>query len=334
MIQKIEIALATYNRPEFVKKWFELHMTSIEKLGFIVSVYDSSTNLETRKIVEQARLHSKNIIRYFCIEPTMRVDEKVLYSITNSTCKYVWPLGDSNYYDLINLKEKVIPYINQNYDVACIFGKTKLNNDDKTYTDAVEFFKDCFWHATWLGGMVFKKELFDFKYKDEEFNAYMKKYNRNDGFSYLGVFYDIIANKSNLRISFNVIKTEPIFKNKTPGWLKRYFEVWGDNLCFFVDNLDPKYNQVKDEVLRTTWKILKLDGVKWCCRARLAGGLNKEIFERYDSSGLIDRVSSHKQKIRLCATSNICIVTAIYAAYSMLSRIKHFLKKFFKGERV
>lgn len=332
MKKSVEIALATYNRPEFVREWFELHKSGIEKYGFVVSVYDSSTNEETKQIIEKEKSQIKFDIRYFRVDSKIRVDEKVLMLILNSKCDYVWPLGDSNYYDLDDLNQKVIPYLEQNYDVACIFSSTELDNDNKTYTDAVEFVGDCFWHATWLGGMLIKKTLFGFQYKDSTFNKYMEKYNRNDGFSYLGVLYDILAQKLYVQISFNVVQTKSIGKNKVPGWLKRYFEVWCDNLCYFVDTLDSRYDPVKDKVIRTTWEVLKLDGLEWCCKARLANGLNEEIFNRYNTSGLIDQVSSHKQRIRFYATTNIHVVSCIYNTYRSFRKIKHFLKKLLKGD--
>jgi len=108
----------------------------------------------------------------------------------------------------------------------------------------------------------------------------MNVFNRNDGFSNNGMMYNVLAKKSRVRISVSEIgRISELSKRKVPGWLKRYIEVWGDNLCYMIDNLDDIYAPYKEKVLKEVWDVLNLDEAEWCYKAKLAGGLSPDIYE-------------------------------------------------------
>lgn len=300
--KNIEIIISTYNRSSILESWINNNYKQCTEIGIGLSIYDSSTNDETEKLVNI--INAKNIlpkIKYVRKESSIRVDEKVLLSIIESSADFVWPLGDSTSINFTDVKNKVLPFLRKDYDFVCVFGNTRLNNDGKTYTRPIDFFGDCFWHATWLGGIIFNKKIFSSLKNKDIYETMLYKYDRNDGFSYLGIFFELIAYR-NVKAAFTVIKTDgAIGRKKVQGWLKRYMEVWCDNLIYFVDTIPEYYNAQKDKVLKETWQILDLGDI-WSYKARLAGGLSKEIYEHYDQLGYIDRVLDDKSRIRRFAT--------------------------------
>lgn len=314
----IEIAISTFNRSKILESWINSNYRQLCECGISLSIYDSSTDGETEKLIRSFNeMNRFPKIKYVRKDSSMRVDEKVLQSILNSTADYIWPLGDSVSLSFADVENKVIPFIENDYDWVCMFGRTELDNDGKTYTSALDFFGDCFWHATWLGGIVFNKAIFSPLYEQKVYNEMLRKYNRNDGFSYLGIFYDLIADKS-IKAAFTVIRTDgTIGKNKVQGWLKRFMEVWCDNLIYVVDAIPDYYKPQKEKVLKETWKILDLDG-GWSCKARINGSLNKEIYEYYNDLGYLDRVLDDKRNIRRFATFPKVLVKLYY----LMLRIK------------
>lgn len=308
----IEIAISTYNRPSILESWINNNYKQCSEIGISLSIYDSSTNDETERLV--STINDKNTfprIKYVRKDSSIRVDEKVLQSIMESSADFVWPLGDSTSINFTDVKNKVVPFLQKDYDFVCVFGSSRLCNDGKTYTCPIDFFGDCFWHATWLGGIIFNRRIFSPLKNKEIYEAMLRKYNRNDGFSYLGIFFELISD-NDICAAFTVIKTDgSIGKNKVQGWLKRYLEVWCDNLIYFVDSIPDYYNSQKERVLKDTWRILDLDGY-WSYKARLAGGLNKEIYDHYDRLGYIDRVLDDKTRIRRFATLPMPFVKTYY----------------------
>lgn len=319
----VEVAISTYNRAQILKSWIDSNYRWMIEYGISLSIYDSSTNDETEQLI--TNLNNEDSfpkIKYVRKESSIKVDEKVLQSILESSADYIWPLGDSKGISGIDVKNKVFSFIERGYDFVCVFGTTKLNNDGKTYNNSLEFFGDCFWHATWLGGIIFNKEIFSSLKDKETYDEMLLKYNRNDGFSYLGIFYELIADRY-IKASFTVIETDSkIGEKKVQGWLKRFMEVWCDNLIYFVDTIPDYYNPQKDKVLKETWSILDLDGV-WSYKARMNGSLNKEIYEHYDRLGYIDRVLDDNRKIRRFAI----LPKLLLKPYYLLLRIENKLNR-------
>ena len=330
-MSNVEIIIPTYNRPHIIKKWFDCDLQHALELGFAIAVYDSSTNDETENLIKDINKNNNIKINYVRIDNNIRIDEKVLISILDSEYDYVWPLGDSRTVNFDQIRQKVIPYIEEEFDFSCIYSFSHRNNDRKIYTDSNVFFKECFWHATLLGGIIFKRDIFS-ELHDEKIYAFFKnKYCRNDGFSYLGIFYDLIANKS-IKASFSIVEIQDICVNKKPAWLRRYLEVWCDNLCYLMDQLDSTYDYSKEIVLKEVWTILGLDKVVWCYKARVAGGLSGKLFDYYDNRGEIERVSTNKRRFRIYSKMPIVLLKTIYDIRNLCGNLYRRIKRVCKGD--
>jgi len=328
MNNSIEIAIATYNRANILALWLEKCYKTATNIGFVISVYDSSTNDDTAELIATFNRDKENKVKYVRVDTSVRLDDKIMMSLLETECDYVWPLGDSRVFDFCKVEKKVIPFTDNGYDIACLWGDLPLGNDGKTYTNVVEFFNDCFWHATWLGGIIYKRTVFDFDFQDDIYIRHMSIFNRNDGFSNNGIMFNVLAKKNNLKISVSAIgRIYELSKCKEPGWLKRYIEVWGDNLCYMIDNLDERYNPFKEKVLKEVWEVLDLDKAEWCYRAKKAGGLTPEIYEYYDSYGLLDRVSNRKDNIRYFAFSSEKQTRMKYLKYKTTKKLRSGIRK-------
>lgn len=318
----IEIEIITYNRPQVVEKWLEINFKKIKALNIALALYDSSTNNETEMLVNKYNENHKGDIKYVHLPSTTKIDNKVLAAILESEYSYVWPLGDSRCIDFCAVENKVLPFYKKGYDFMCIWSKTGKNNDEKTYNSAQDFFDECFWHTTWMGGIIFNRAIFSPLDNDDAKKYYMNRYNREDAFNYLGIFYDLIAGK-NIQASMSFVDITEMFPNKITGWISRYMDVWCGNLCYLIDTINDYYKPSKEKVLKETWHVLRLDSPLWCYKARKKGGLNKQIFEHYDKLGYIDRVTIHKKKMLAYTTMPYLKLRIVVIA----DRAKYFVQR-------
>lgn len=313
MDNKIEIAVIT-NRSAVVIKWLEASVPNIFTLGFALAVYDSSPNDEVERWIKLHNQNSNICIKYRKFDSSYRIDDKFFLSIIESKSEYVFPIGDSRLLNFREVKEKISSFIENKFDFISLYS-TEVCQDGKVFTDSKLFFKECFWFSTLLGGLIYKKSIFDILMDEEGWNYYINKYNRNDGFSNNGVFFDLIAERE-IQAIFLKIQMKEMFPQKNRAWLPRFMEVWCDNLCYMFDQLSVVYKEDKDYVLRKTWKEIRLDSVQWCYKARKSGGLSKEIYEFYDSNGLLARVTDKIGRVRFFATQPIAIVSSYYFLHS------------------
>ena len=325
-INNLEIAIITYNRPDFIKRNLDASLPLLIDMGIKISIYDSSTNFEIESIVKNMNDQFNGYVHYHKLSSNTRVDDKVLISIINSDRDYIWPIADSVYLGDTEIFDLICENLNQELDYICVFAKSNLDNNKKLYLDSVSFFSDCFWHSTWLGGLIFRKNLFNTLLNNETYQYFSTKYDKNDGFSYLGIFYDLIANKKTKGI-FLIVKFKSVGYKKEQQWLKRYLEVWCYNLCYFIDSIDAAYNSFKNSALRETWNILQLDKFYWNYKARLAGGLNAKIYENYDSMGYLDRVTNNKSIIRFCAHTPVFVLNVCNLLFVFCRLLKKIINK-------
>ncbi len=304
--EQVDIAVITYNRPGMVEQWLDFCLEKVKDCNYHLSFHDGSTDESTAKILEK-KVNSnvdKKIISYIHYDSNIRIDERALEGILRSNCEYVWLIGDSRVLDFSSLVTKIKPYLEQDFDYIAVFKDRVRDKEHKIYLNPSTFFSECFWHCTLLGGLILKKSLFD-PLRDEKCKLkYLNKYNRNDGFSYIGIFFELLAERENTKGTLLITSMKDIGVlgvSKKPAWLPRYLEVWCDNMCYLFDQLPAYYDRVKDTTIKDTWQKIALDGYFWLLQARIQGGITINSVKKYDVMGEIDRVSNHKRRIEIVA---------------------------------
>mgnify|MGYP003307557618 CR=1 FL=1 len=87
---------------------------------------------------------------------------------------------------------------------------------------------------------------------------------------------------------------------KRQVWVSRFYECWVENVCELIDNLPAKY-EGKNNIPNETWVTMHFDSMVYAYRARINGGLNREIFNKYYNNGMLLRVTNRIGRIRFFA---------------------------------
>lgn len=322
---KLEIAMLTYNRSQCVKDWMEKYLVGYTERNIKICVYDSSPNNDTEVLLKEFQKNNK-LLDYVKVDSTARIDDKIMVSLLNATSEYVWPLGDSRGIDIRVFDEKIIPAIEQNYNYINFYHSGNNHRDGTEFTQPIDFFQECFPYFTWLGGTIFERDIFSVLKDENVKDEFDKKYYRNDGFSYLGIFFDLIVEHNYIGIYKEVEITE-FQSRKTPQWMKRYFEVWCDNLIYLIDNMSEYYLDKKEFVIKDIWNKVNLDCWQLLITARKNGGLNCDIYKHYSENGYLGRVSDHINRIKFIACAPEPIVACLYFGNHAMYRIKNIVKR-------
>lgn len=314
---ELEIAIVTYNRVEFIKKWIELCGEDVIDRNIRLSIYDSSTNDETEKYIEELNLKRAIKIDYYHIDPEIEIGYKPMLPILASSAKYVWVSGDSRYHDFNELDQKVFPYIKANIDYILLYTTYNEKHDGKIYTDLTEFIHDCFISSTCIGLSIYKTIMFDVLKRDNKLMEECdKKFRNNYGFGWLGYFYTVFAKGKNKAV-FTVVNILSILPQKKKQiWAKRFYECWVKNLCEIADFI-PDIYQRKDMIPYETWKRMKLDSFAYCYRARVSGGLTPQIFQEYKMNGMLSRVTKKNKRVEFFAKAPLLVINIIYFFYTI-----------------
>lgn len=309
---ELEVILITYNRSKFVSEWIERCVDELFERNIKVSVYDSSTDEETKQEIEKEnQKHQKNKIRYEYITSELSVGHVVLNAMMKSSAKYVWVVGDSRCHNFEDLDEKVFPYIKKGVEHIVLRTLNNEENDEKIYTDKTNMLNDCLVSMTCTGFYIYKTSIFDPLKKDETFReSCLKKYDDNYGFTWMGYFLEVYARDPNYRTVFvnvPVIVIEP--EKKIKRWNRKFFKCWCDDLCNVVDGISQQY-YVSDDLLKSVWNITGFDMAASLYKNCKDGVLNSEIYQKYNQ--ILGRVSNNVGKIESFAHSNKDNVEEIY----------------------
>ena len=317
MLEKLEIAVSTYNRSQIMNKWFDSLLPSIDRFEILVSIYDSSQNDETERLIDKLNQSRKGDqkIRYSRVATDTRVDAKVLSSILNAQREYVWPMGDSRIFDLESLNEKGDCCFKKDIGFIIFDGKHR-DEDEKIYDDPAFFFHDWFYSSLMLGAVIFQKNIFASLNNQSTMDYFMSKYCRNDGFSYLGIFYELIIGNTETKGLFVNLGIQDISLHRKQNWLKRHMEVWFDNLYYLVNCLPKEYAPYKDETLRIIWG--DMSGWYWLLSARIENGINSVIYKRYTNNHTLERVTEHRGRIKLVAYMPVYIAKVTLLLYTKI----------------
>lgn len=317
---ELEIAVVTYNRLAYMKQWMALCYDEIIKRNISLSVFDSSTDDETKNyIINNFGLK----VKYYQVDSITSVGYKPMYAILNSNHKYLWVCGDSRYHDFKQLDNTFFTAMKNDLDYILISAGYNNEYDSQIFYDKTKFIDKCFISSTCIGLSAFKTNIFKSLKNDAKLLHELDlKYKNNYGFAWMGYFYECFAKKELAAIYFNVDVKDVIKKEKKQFWASRFYECWVENLCSIADNL-PNCYVTKHNIPRMVWMDMHLDSIMFCCKARIANGLNPKILKKYIANGLLKRVSNRTSRITFFAYCPKIIVKLIYKLYVFLKNHKY-----------
>lgn len=331
---ELEIAILTYNRVDFIKEWLDKTYIDAVERNILISIYDSSTNTETEEYISAFNLNINNKINYVKLSPDTILGYKPMIPLLNSESKYVWVCGDSRRHDFSELDIQVFPALKDDYDYILFLAKQDQMCNDYSTENLNKFIKDCFLSSTCIGYSIYKTELFDYlKNNPAEMKRLDDLFSNNYGFGWLGYFYSAFAQKYNNAKTCKVKTINILPSKKKQVWAKLFFQCWIDDMCDVIDNIPQTYSE-KECVPKMVWSDLRLCSDKYLYIGRKVGDLNIQNFNRYSSSGLLDRVTVNTKLFRLYAEAPMIYIEIrhrLCKCFSFAERCLCFIKRKISG---
>jgi|GEM_PF-3255783 len=318
---EFEMAMITYKRASFVRRWLSECIEGIKKYNIQLSIYDSSDNDDTFSVIEQISTEYDYIIRYNRLPSNTTGGYKYIPPILATTCKYIMIVGDSRYHVIDDLANNVFPLIKSGrFDAISLSYFNNEQDEMKEYDCFNDYYYECFIPLTCCGMTIFKTSVFDaIKCNPNELTRYDMLYKGMFGFAYMGYYLEAFAKDSNKAITVKVPWHSINPQRKIQHWNIKFYECWCDELCEIMDRL-PNTIQNKDIILKNTWETMKLDGFDDLYLARKAGGLTMIDYRRMVSKGYLQRVTSRTYRFKLMATMPLFLITPVYFIFRCIRK--------------
>ena len=310
----LEVVIPTYNRPKCIESILNYFVDNYNKkvYDFCISIYDSSINNETEKVVSSYGL---NYVKYYRISDKIDVDKKTVMALKNSTSDYIWLCGDGIIpkvdeiferfdlkkcgYELIVLYSKYLTTINRYY--------LKLNEcEDRNKGD---FFENNFAQITLYGGTICARTIIE-KADIKELEQYyltgfiypcmLAIYSSGPYYRSLGEYLISLENKG------------------SPGWINsgNAIRTWTYNFYNDVMSLSVYLGgKATNKIICSNGKLtgfLTFKGFVWF---RATGNFNWKIYKEY-------KFYIHKCKA--------CSIMAIYLVLLMPEKLTICMRKLYK----
>jgi len=256
--RKVAYCIPTYNHPAIIKGVLQRCASLYQEMGIDVYLYDSSTNEETKEVVDAFLEKGIHNLYYVRISPEIWIDEKLLmifsgYGLLHKY-KYIWPVKDRNFADK-PLLEAVLEEAEKDYEAIFLeVMDTGICETEKpgrvVYSEAAEFYKDWAWLATSMDVTLFRTDTLLSRIDWEEFQA-RYFWNGENQFDHFTVLFHGLAQKEKSSVCMLYGKNIYFYTMKSGGsmWIKDIFNIWG-NLWLKVNHAFPScYDKYKERVI-------------------------------------------------------------------------------------
>lgn len=282
----LTIAVPTYNHPDYIEYYIK-NIGDLDKYKIKLVFFDSSTNDETREIIEKSPLFKKNI--FYQKYENIDVDLKTILLLNNIDTKYVYLCGDGV---LLNLDffDKIYTYLLKDIDILELYDdaddghigyynelKHKYKTEEIEYKSILSHFSENYWHMPYYGGSIVKSNLFS------QFNPSNMSDLIGCGFVYPYMIYTSLACKDVdiLVIGGKLINLNPLKKSSI--WLKKGngLKIWIDNYNQAINSLPSFYDNEKNDVIKTTGKRTRFFTLKGLLGFRAYNNINLKLLRKY-----------------------------------------------------
>lgn len=276
----LEIVIPTYRNPACMNANLEcMSRYFAEGHDFFISVYDSSEDDETQKIVEK---YANDRIVYHRLSPEIHVDEKTVYALKHATGKYVLLGGDGNITKIDEIFH-AIDFEKGEAEIYLIYNSSSehyhsfFKDLQKTeYTDKNEFFSLHYWYVTFYGGSICKSEIF---HRMDE-NAVLERFKGCNL-----IYPNMLATISNG--PYRVLECDSFYRNphkNSSGWILDHsaVEIWAKKLTESVERLRGDLSdEAVEEIIRTTNRYNRFFTAKGLMSFRCTKNFDLKIRKKY-----------------------------------------------------
>ena len=282
---KLEIVVPTYNRPACVADMMEKYAEYLSRgLDFSVSVWDSSTDDETEKIM---RGYISERVRYIRKPSDTDVDEKTMICLHESTGEYVHLCGDGYTLNAENLLSslsecgdaEIIAVYDSEIDPMKLkklhsterkFGGIFYDNKDEFFADQYNrlmLYAGSLCRGTFLRSLDTDAVLAEFKGSGLIYPSALAAYSHGSFVVWEGRYF----------VQFNKGK-------KQAGWIthKQAMAQWTEKFCVTVEKLRGRLSEsAVDEIIETLGEKSDFFTLRGLIRFRETDNYNLKLLKKY-----------------------------------------------------
>lgn len=238
------ISIPTRNRNEFLKSGIISQLFKMKELNVGIYIFDNSDDDLTKDLISPY-LKEYNNLFYSKNKKILTYGENTSQAFLIPDAEYLLVMSDSLILDINYLNEIIEILKNKNPDFLILNNGRVKEQQNKEYTNKLEFFKELTWHCTLIGSTIFNSDLIKIAKEKDIF----PKYKKSD-FIQLGVLFESLNYKKEI---YGIFLSKLLLKGnslkKTSYWRKNTFDVFGYKWIQFIENLPTDYEEYKKEVI-------------------------------------------------------------------------------------
>lgn len=256
MKNNIACCYLSHNHPYVVKEVLTINLEYYNKNGIDIYIYDSSTNNETKEIVNEFIHRGANNLYYIKIDDKLEADGKMLQVLKRYGIEkkydYIWPCKDRSY-----VTEKSAENIQRasqhGHESIFLDYWIPIESDRREYKlvyEKKEFFYEFGWMTTSWEAVLFNTRLLD---KLDPWDKYEKQYNlgKQNGFNQVVVLFVGLTLIENACVEVLNCKNVTIHNCAltSSGWIPYTFDTWGKNWPKAIKSLPKCYDENKEKII-------------------------------------------------------------------------------------
>lgn len=238
------ISIPTRNRNEFLKSGIISQLFKMKELNVGIYIFDNSDDDLTKDLISPY-LKEYNNLFYSKNKKILTYGENTSQAFLIPDAEYLLVMSDSLILDINYLNEIIEILKNKNPDFLILNNGRVKEQQNKEYTNKLEFFKELTWHCTLIGSTIFNSDLIKIAKEKDIF----PKYKKSD-FIQLGVLFESLNYKKEI---YGIFLSKLLLKGnslkKISYWRKNTFDVFGYKWIGFIENLPTDYDEYKKEVI-------------------------------------------------------------------------------------
>lgn len=317
--------IPTKDRPECIEYYLKTQGRALARAGFDIIISDSSAGETTKNIVARYKTDGLDIVYDTYLEKSNadNIDEKG-FALCKKYCgqyDYIWLCSDGTVIDI----GKVIPAIKQDMingeDLIILSDADVLPYTDRKFHDAVALCRDLCWRMLLLGSVIVSGRLLQ-----ETVVRYPYRQADNGTLWLPAAYFKVLSSGpvcAVYRCINGIFGINPYKKGSFWYLSGNVLWQWGKVWCDTIDSLPACFDVVKDEVLLSHDRYMRVFSVKNLPRLKVSGNLTFRKLLRYK-----------KYLKRVTDTPFIFFIIAQFfpsTEIRLMNLLSSFKKRFFAG---